>query len=94
MKRSVITSDTLRIERGRLGMSQRQLADAVGVTMRTVTARENGENPVPLTRNARLHEVLGTTPSVAAPDYPLAEASDLDLIGELMRRLSRNDARS
>lgn len=79
----MITGEQLRRARERRGWTQEQLAEAVGVTFRSIGNWERGE--VPASREARLRDVLGDdlTPGL----NPLAQASDLALISELARRL-------
>lgn len=42
-----MTSAKLRSARERLGMTQQQLADALGVDLRTIRRWENGEREIP-----------------------------------------------
>src|SRR6478609_7663438 len=56
----VMTGDELRRQRGRLRLTQRELADRVGVGLRTVTGWEaRGPRALPATAEGRLHAVLG-----------------------------------
>ena len=82
-----MTGDELRWQRGRLRLTQRELADRVGVGLRTVTTWEAfGSRRLPGTAEGRLTAILG--PADAGPPRALAEVSDLELIAELARRLS------
>ena len=80
-----ITGDALRIERGRRGLTQQQLGDVLGVSLRTVQLWEKG-NPVPMTRYAGIHEALGTLELGAAAANGLDAYSEIDLLTELIRR--------
>lgn len=80
----VITGDDLRTARERRGWTQRELADALGVTFRSIGNWERGE--VPATREARIRDVLGD--DLTPGGNPLARASDLALVSELARRLA------
>lgn len=51
--------DRIRYARERAGLTQEQVAEAVGVSLRTVGSWERGEN-VPRNRLAKLEDVLGT----------------------------------
>lgn len=84
----VITGDRVRRERGRLRMTQRELAAALGVGLKTITDWEAGVRPIPLTRYAAVTAVLGIDETEPEPANPLAAVSDLDLVAELMRRLA------
>jgi transcriptional regulator with XRE-family HTH domain len=83
----MMTGDDLRLQRGRLHLTQRELADRVGVGLRTVTTWEAlGSHPLPGTAQGRLEAVFGATDGTGIRS--LAEVSDLELIAELARRLS------
>ena len=82
------TGDAVRIERGRLRMTQEELGEALGTSRRTVQAWENGERPIPLTAHAQLSEVLAH--ATARPD--LAAVTDMELLAELMRRAAARSA--
>jgi len=88
----MMTGDDLRLQRGRLHLTQRELADRVGVGLRTVTTWEAlGAQPLPGTAQGRLEAVFGATDGTGSRS--LAEVSDLDLIAELARRLSASRIR-
>src|SRR5690349_7405115 len=81
-----MTGDELRRQRGRLRLTQRGLADRVGVGLRTVTTWESlGSRPLPGTAEGRLTAIFG--PADVRPPRGLSELSDLELIAELARRL-------
>jgi hypothetical protein len=81
-----MTGDELRRQRGRLRLTQRELADRIGVGLRTVTTWEAlGSRPLPGTAEGRLTAVFG--PPDAGPPRALSEVSDLELLAELARRL-------
>ncbi|MBN9527974.1 MAG: helix-turn-helix domain-containing protein [Alphaproteobacteria bacterium] len=76
-----------------LGMSQRQLADAIGLTFQQVQKYENGTNRIDAARLAALSQALnvppqwffhdlGDTETVKAPTLPV----DIDETDELARR--------
>jgi DNA-binding transcriptional regulator YiaG len=82
----MMTGEELRRERGRMRLTQRQLADRVGVGLRTITTWESrGSRPIPGTAEGRLALVLG--PGDDGPMRTLADFSDADLIEELATRL-------
>lgn len=76
-----MNGDQIRAARERKGWTQAQLATAVGVGQRTVGNWERGET-VPQNRAAMIADVLGLTDT----SNPLADLSDLELLGELTRR--------
>lgn len=79
------TPETIRDRREALGWTQQQLADALGVSLRSVTAWERGEATP--RRLSDLNRVLGPAqPGSTAP--PLDKASDAELVAELARRLA------
>ena len=83
----MMTGDDLRLQRGRLHLTQRELADRVGVGLRTVTTWEAlGAQRLPGTAQGRLEAVFGATDGTGIRS--LAEVSDLELIAELARRLN------
>lgn len=76
-----------------LGMSQRQLADAIGLTFQQVQKYENGTNRIDAARLAALSQALnvppqwffhdlGDTETVKAPNLP----AEIDETDELARR--------
>lgn len=66
--------------------SQTQLADALGVSRRAVTNWETGKADPRGTHLRALERILGDAP---APEVTLSEATDVELIAEFARRLSR-----
>jgi hypothetical protein len=81
-----MTGDELRRQRGRLCLTQRELANRVGVGLRTVTSWESlGPRPLPGTAEGRLTAIFGLAD--VGPPRGLSEVSDLELIAELARRL-------
>lgn len=74
--------EQIRRAREALGWTQTQLAEAVGVGMRTVGNWERGDT-IPKNRMGALQRVLGH--ALDMPD-PLAAYSELTLLNELMRR--------
>jgi hypothetical protein len=81
-----MTGDELKRQRGRLRLTQRELAVRIGVGLRTVTTWESlGSRPLPGTAEGRINAVFG--PPDTGPPQALSEVSDLELIVELARRL-------
>lgn len=72
----------MRAERGRLGMTQQELADALGVGRRTVIAWEQDERPIPISQQARIDALFSGRRS-----NPLAGFDSVELIAEVIRRL-------
>lgn len=70
----------IRAARERMGLTQEQLAQQVGVHPRTIGNWERGQT-VPKNRLARLRRVLGEDGG-----NPLAEATDAELLAEVARR--------
>ena len=82
----MMTGDELKRQRGRLRLTQRVLADRIGVGLRTVTTWESlGSRPLPGTAEGRLTAVFG--PPDTGPPRALSDLTDLELIAELARRL-------
>lgn len=79
----MITGAQLREARESRRWTQEQLAEAVGVTLRSIGNWERGS--VPANREARIRDVLGD--HLTPGGNPLTRASDLALISELARRL-------
>lgn len=71
----------IRSERGRLDMTQRELAEALGVGYRTVQRWEAGE-PVPISQQAKLTALFAVRSS-----RPLAAYESAELLAEVIRRL-------
>lgn len=83
----VITGADIKRARGRLHLSQTQLARQIGVSLRTVAEWEGSSGPLSDRIVGRLSGVFADLePSTAA--VPLSEVSDLELIAEMARRLS------
>jgi hypothetical protein len=81
-----MTGDELKRQRGRMRLTQRELADRIGVGLRTVTNWEAlGSRPLPGTAEGRLTAVFGLPDT--GPPRALSAVSDLELIAELARRL-------
>ena len=85
MLADVLEGKEIRRLREARGLTQEQLAQAVGVGMRTVGAWERGET-VPLNRMGMLEEFFGVSEEVDGPT--VRAASEMDLLAELMRRAS------
>lgn len=86
----MITGQQVREARGRKRWLMRELAEAVGVTARTVGAWERGESPIPVTAEARIREVLSVEKVARADEdvITLASASDAQLMTALANRLA------
>jgi hypothetical protein len=81
-----MSGDELKRRRGRMRLTQRELADRIGVGLRTVTSWEAlGSRPLPGTAEGRLNAVFGLPDT--GPQRALSKVSDLELIAELARRL-------
>lgn len=72
----------IRAERGRLDMTQRELAAALGVGYRTVQRWESGDQPIPLGQQARITALFASHRA-----SPLAAYEPVDLLAEVIRRL-------
>ena len=82
----MMSGDELKRRRGRMRLTQRELADRIGVGLRTVSSWEAlGSRPLPGTAEGRLTAVFG--PPDTDPPRALSKVSDLELIAELARRL-------
>ena len=82
-QQAAIAGREIRELRERRGLTQHQLADALGTSARTVGNWERGES-VPRNRMGMLREFFGLDVDAAAD--PLRSASEVALLGELMRR--------
>ena len=82
-----MTGDHLRAERGRLGMTQQEMADALGVGRRTVVAWEQDERPIPMSQQSRV-EALFASRRI----NPLTAFGSVDLLAEVIRRLDPTTA--
>ncbi len=96
----MINGDVIRKARQRAGLSQKELAEKVGVHMRSVGNWERGET-VPRNREAKIRDVLAewlpdeATPRAEVrslkyygPDTGLRGVSDVELLAEIARRFS------
>jgi len=75
--------DQLRRERGRLDMTQEELAATVGVSRRTVQRWEDGAQSIPTNQQARIAAALA-----ARESNPLDAYSSAELLAEVLRRLN------
>lgn len=82
------------IERARklAGWSQKKLASEVGVSERTIGNWERGASS-PGMKEPQLLELLGPYFAASAPGLDLADVSDLDLLAEVAKRMSRGSQR-
>lgn len=74
------------------GLTQEQLAQAIGVGMRTVGNWERGET-VPKNRLGMLLSFFGLD-QAADSDDPLRSASEITLLTELLRRAAERERRA
>jgi transcriptional regulator with XRE-family HTH domain len=76
--------DRLRTARRSVGLTQKQLADELGVESITVSRWERGVTTPTLPRLRRIAELTGTTPSdlVRAPDAATAHSVELAALRE------------
>jgi transcriptional regulator with XRE-family HTH domain len=82
--------DEIRRLREARGLTQQQLAAAIGVGMRTIGNWERGET-VPLNRMGMLEHFFGVA---VDRDDPLRSASDVSLLTELLRRAAERERRA
>ena len=89
--RAGLTPAAIRVARERRGWYQQQLANAIGVSARTVGNWERGETVTPRW-TARPRDALGLTDDQPDAANPLARISDAALLAELLRRaVARGD---
>lgn len=81
--------DEIRRLREARGLTQQQLAQTIGVGMRTVGNWERGET-IPRNRLGMLRDFFGL--DAAASDDPIRTASEVTLLAELMRRAAAREA--
>lgn len=87
----MLTGEQIRTARKKAGMSQGELAKAVGVSLRAVGSWEREENS-PNLAEVRLREVLGPHLAAGGSQGPgLEDASDAQLLAEIARRFARTD---
>ena len=87
----MLTGEQIRTARKKAGMSQGQLAKAVGASLRAVGSWERGENS-PNLAEVRLREVLGPYLVENEASGPgLTDASDAQLLAEIARRFARSE---
>lgn len=84
-----MNGDEIRRLRESRGLTQQQLAQALGVGMRTVGNWERGET-VPLNRMGMLRQYFGL--DAAESDDPIRSAPDVILLAELLRRASARES--
>lgn len=85
-----MTGDEIREARERAGLTQEQLAQRLGVTLRTVGNWERGAT-VPRNRLARLRDVF---PGQQQEEPGLRSASDAQLLAEIARRFARGEGKA
>lgn len=92
----MISGEEIRQARERSGLTQSELAQRIGVSMRTVGNWERGES-VPRNREGAIKVALAdqlTKPDQEQRPTPLQAASDAELLAEIARRFSREQERS
>lgn len=95
---NVLTGEQIRAARERAHLSQQELANRLGVSMRTVGNWERGET-VPRNRMAAIYEVLGVDDEPAIRDESIGNGNHLkdvptdQLMAEISRRLGRSHGR-
>ncbi|MER7070940.1 helix-turn-helix domain-containing protein [Terrabacter sp. NPDC000476] len=82
----MLTGDDIKRARQMAGLSQGELANLVGVSMRSIGNYERGET-VPRAALPKLQEVLG--PYLGGHGPSLATATDAELLGEIAKRFAR-----
>lgn len=88
----MISGDHIRAAREAAGLTQQQLANALGVTLRTVGNWERGES-VPRNREAKIRSILANhLPGFSQDSISLERATDMELLAELAKRLTRPKA--
>lgn len=87
----------VRLERQRAGLSQRQLADQIGVTGPTISALENGHRGPSIEALCRLAAVLNVAPGVLLPTLEelnqLFSASASAIVNRVIRELDEEATR-
>lgn len=89
----MMTGEQIRAARERAGLTQEQLGQRVGVTLRTVGNWERGAT-VPRNRMAALESALRGHLDTGGVTSPLEDVSDVELLAEIARRLARTDPRA
>ncbi|WP_322785357.1 helix-turn-helix domain-containing protein [Cellulosimicrobium cellulans] len=84
----MINGREIRAARERAGMTQGDLAQRVGVSLRTVGNWERGDT-VPMNRASAVESALAQWLDRDAPGPRLATASDGELLAEIARRFER-----
>lgn len=79
----------IRRARERRGLTQQQLATAIGVGQRTIGNWERGET-VPRSRMAMLEQFFAAD-AAADPGDPIRSAPDVTLLAELLRRAAERE---
>ncbi|MDQ0735141.1 transcriptional regulator with XRE-family HTH domain [Arthrobacter agilis] len=85
----MITGEQIRAARERAALTQGQLGERVGVSLRTIGNWERGES-VPRNKEGVLRSALGDfLPNRDSQAPPLDSASDAELLAEVARRFAR-----
>jgi transcriptional regulator with XRE-family HTH domain len=86
--------ERVRLERERAGLSQREVADQVGVTGPTISALENGHRGPSIEVLCRLAAALEVSPGVLLP--PLQNIKQLfspnEIVSKVIRELDEEEA--
>lgn len=83
----VITGEQIKAARQRAGLTQGELGQKVGVSLRTIGNWERGVSS-PVGHEARLRDVLRDHLDDAGTPPPLESVSDVALLAEIARRLA------
>ncbi|PSS43621.1 hypothetical protein C6401_10840 [Arthrobacter woluwensis] len=88
----MISGEEIRAARERAGLTQTELANQLGVSLRSVGNWERGEHP-PRNREAAIRAILAgfMDDSPRAAPVRIEHVSDMELIAELARRLAQRN---
>jgi len=88
-----IDGQQIKTARNRAGLTQQALADALGVTLRTIGNWERGAT-VPRDKAPAIRDVLGEYLTASSQDGEpaLSQATDAEILAEVAKRFSRTGA--
>lgn len=89
----VITGEQIRDLREQRGLTQSELGQLVGVSMRTIGNWERGET-IPRSREGRIRAALDLDDRGSGRSPRVADASDAELLAEVAKRMSRPIAKA
>lgn len=87
-----VNGEDIRRAREEMRLTQKDLAEAVGVSTKSVSNWERGQT-VPRSRLGALLKFLRLEQRESRAGPPLSEASDLELVQELLTRLNKHGTR-